>query len=187
MMDTRVRYLIDGRASRFTVQAFAGGFAAVMAHNPKFAIRDFTGETQFVPGTLEDASLRVTVKASSLDLLDEVGAKDRREIQRVAFEEVLNTDRFPEIVFGSSQITSNHLGENMYRVSVSGNLTLHGVTRGHAFAANVTVGGDTLRGNGEFTLKQTDYNIKLVSVAGGMVKVKDELKFSFDVVALKQG
>ena len=33
------------------------------------------------------------------------------------------------------------------------------------------------------SLKQTDYKIKLVSVAGGTLKLKDELKFSFDIAA----
>ena len=40
-----------------------------------------------------------------------------------------------------------------------------------------------MRAKGEFTLKQTDYGIKLVSVAGGALKIKDELKFTFDVLA----
>ena len=44
-----------------------------------------------------------------------------------------------------------------------------------------------LRASGEFTVRQTDYGIKPVSVAGGALKVKDELKFSFDIVARKQG
>jgi hypothetical protein len=43
-----------------------------------------------------------------------------------------------------------------------------------------------LRASSDFTLNQTDYNIKLVSVAGGTLKLKDELKFSFEIVARKQ-
>jgi hypothetical protein len=43
-----------------------------------------------------------------------------------------------------------------------------------------------LRASGEFALKQTDYGIKLVSVAGGALKLKDELKFSFEIVARRQ-
>ena len=46
--------------------------------------------------------------------------------------------------------------------------------------------GSMLRASGDFTLDQTDYNIKLVSVAGGALKLKDELKFSFEMVARKQ-
>ena len=45
---------------------------------------------------------------------------------------------------------------------------------------------DALHAFGELTLKQTDYRIKLVAVAGGVIKVKDKLKFSFDLVARKQ-
>jgi hypothetical protein len=44
-----------------------------------------------------------------------------------------------------------------------------------------------LKAVGNFTLLQSDFGIELVSVAGGSLKVKDELKFSFDVVARKQG
>ena len=46
--------------------------------------------------------------------------------------------------------------------------------------------GDILRANGEFTLRQTDYRIKLASVAGGALKLKDELKFTFDIVARRK-
>jgi hypothetical protein len=47
-----VCYVVDKRASQFTVQAFASGLAAVVAHSPKIAIRDWTGEARFTPGTL---------------------------------------------------------------------------------------------------------------------------------------
>jgi hypothetical protein len=40
-----------------------------------------------------------------------------------------------------------------------------------------------LRASGDFILKQSDYGIKPVIVAGGALKLKDELKFSFEMVA----
>jgi hypothetical protein len=43
--------------------------------------------------------------------------------------------------------------------------------------------GDTLRSQGEVTLRQTDYGIKPVSVAGGTLKLKDDVKVTFDVLA----
>ena len=46
--------------------------------------------------------------------------------------------------------------------------------------------GDSLRAFGNFSLLQTDYDLKLASVAGGALKVKDELKFSFDLVGRKK-
>jgi hypothetical protein len=35
---------------------FAAGIAAVVAHSPKFAIRDSVGKVEFVPGTMQKAS-----------------------------------------------------------------------------------------------------------------------------------
>jgi len=42
-MSDHVRYVMDAFLSQFTVYAFASGLAAVLAHNPKFAIRVFEG------------------------------------------------------------------------------------------------------------------------------------------------
>ena len=41
-MTAPVCYQIDTKLSQLTVHAFASGLAAVVAHNPKFAIRDFS-------------------------------------------------------------------------------------------------------------------------------------------------
>ena len=47
----------------------------------------------------------------------------------------------------------------------------------------VTFHEASLQAEGQFALRQTDYGIKPVTVAGGTIKVKDELKFSFNIVA----
>jgi hypothetical protein len=40
---------------------------------------------------------------------------------------------------------------------------------------------------GDFSVRQSDYEIKPVSAAGGAVKMKDEIKLSFDIIARKDG
>ena len=72
-------------------------------------------------------------------------------------------------------------------VMLHGKLTLHGVTRPQKVPARIAVTGDMLRAFGEFSLRQSDYNIKPVSAVGGGLKVKDEVKFTFDIVARKDG
>ena len=74
------------------------------------------------------------------------------------------------------------IGSSQYRVEITGPMTIHGVTNDQTISARVIVGNDRLRASGQFTLRQTDYSIELVSVAGGALKVKDELKVTFDVV-----
>lgn len=182
-----VHYRLVADESRFTVQAFAEGLFSAFGHDPVIAIRDFTGEVTFTPGTLSDASVRMTIKADSLAVSDDVKEKDRAEIERMMREDVLETAKYPEIVFESTSVTAQKLGEGRYRARVIGNLTLHGVTQKNLWIqAEVTMSVEKLRAQGEFPLKQTDYQIKPVSVAGGTMKVKNELKFSFDIVASKQ-
>lgn len=179
-------YRLDAGQSRFTVQAFAEGLFSSFGHNPVIAIRDFEGEAECAPDTLDAAKLRVKVKADSLAVADDIKEKDRHEIEQMMREQVLETGRFPEITFESTSITASRLSGGRYRVRVIGDLTLHGVTgRNIWIQAEVMPGEESLRAQGEFTLRQTDYQIKPVSVAGGTLKVKNELKFSFDIVAVK--
>jgi polyisoprenoid-binding protein YceI len=186
-MSAQICYQMDAKVSQFTVHAFASGLAAVVAHNPKFAIRDFSGDARFIPGTLGEAAIRVKIKSSSLELMDEVSEYDRREIARVTFDEVLEATRFPEIAYESTRITATQLGENLYAAAIMGNLALHGVTNRVDFTAQVVVGEDTLRGYGNFSIKQSEYGIVVASIAGGTLKMKDELKVAFFIVAKKQG
>ena len=180
------RYRLDAGQSRFTVQAFAEGLFSSFGHDPLIAIRDFEGEAECAPDTLEAAKLGVKVRADSLVVTGDVKEKDRIEIEQMMHEQVLETHRFPEIVFESTSITASRLSGGRFRVRIIGDLTLHGVTgRSLWIQAEVKTSEEGLSAQGEFTLRQTDYQIKPISVAGGTLKVKNELKFSFDIVARK--
>jgi polyisoprenoid-binding protein YceI len=180
-----VQYAIDRKASQFTVQAFASGLISAVAHSPKIAIRGYTIDVSFIPGTLADAKMKA-VQSSTLEVLDELRDADKRELHRVMYDEVLETKRYPEVVFESSSITGERLKENLNRVNVEGRLALHGVTNGQSFFSQVAFGVDTFRAYGEFSLLQSDYGIRIASIAGGTLKLQDELKFSFYVVGRKQ-
>jgi polyisoprenoid-binding protein YceI len=187
MSTAAVHYVMDARASRFMVQAFATGVLATMGHNPLISIHDFSGEVNFSSDTLEGNAFRISIKSSSLGVQNDISDKDRREIERLMNEQVLETVKYPEIVYNASSFTATKLGDTLYSAPLHGDLTLHGVTNSQPVTARVAVFGDMLRASGDFTLSQTDYGIKLVSVAGGALKLKNELKFSFEVVARKQG
>jgi polyisoprenoid-binding protein YceI len=179
-------YTIDGRASRFTVRAFASGMLSAMGHNPTIGIRDLAGGMDFDPEKLQAGSLALTIKASSLAVQDDISLKDRREMERLMNEQVLESSKFPEIRYEAAIISVGRVSEMLYAANLDGELTLHGVKWRQPITARVTLLGSMLRASGEFVLKQTDYGIKLVSVAGGALKVKDELKFSFEIVARRQ-
>src|ERR1700733_2799171 len=182
-----IRYKLDSSKSRFVVKAFATGLLSSLGHNPTIAIRTFTGEAQFSPGTLTGASLRVTAQADSMQVTDDVSDKDRREIERQIQEDVLETSRFPQITFETTESSVEKVFEGQYRAKLSGKLNLHGVTRDLTIIAQVKAGEDTMRANGEFSISQKDYGIKQVTALGGSIKLKDELKFSFDLVGHREG
>jgi polyisoprenoid-binding protein YceI len=180
------QYVIDNRASRFTVQAFATGLLAKMGHNPTIGIRDFSGDMKFNPDKLEASSFRLLIKTASMSVQDDISDKDRREIERLMTQEVLEIAKFPEVVYEASDISVTKMADALFSATVKGNLTMHGVTNSQTIPVRVASFGSMLRASGDFSLDQTDYNIKLVSVAGGALKLKNELKFSFEIVARKQ-
>jgi polyisoprenoid-binding protein YceI len=179
-------YRLDAGQSNFTVQAFAEGLLSTFGHNPVIAIRDFSGEVEFVRGTLERARVRMTIKADSLVVTGDVKEKDRREMEQQMRDDVLEISQYPEIVFESKSVTASRIREGRYRARVIGDLTLRGVTQSNLWIhAEVTFADERLRAQGEFSIRQTDFKIKPVTAVGGMLKVKNELKFKFDIVASK--
>jgi len=178
-----VRYKVDSAQSRFTVRAFAGGLLSAFAHDHTIAIRDIEGEASFTYGTVEPASLSITIKSDSLAVIDKIKDSDRVKIETTMRNEVLEVSKHPQISFKSNSVAATKTAEAQYRVRISGDLTLHGVTRPLTISAQLEFSDKMLRATGAFTLKQSSFEIKPVSVAGGTIKVKDELKFTFEIVA----
>lgn len=179
-------FVIDGRASRFVVQAFATGLLSAMGHNPVIGVRDLNGQFTFDAEEQRASGLKLAIRSSSLSVQNDVSEKDRREMEQLMNQAILETAKFPEITYEASDISIKNLGGALFSASLNGPLTLHGVARNVLIPARVVLLGDMLRASGDFTLRQSDFDIKPVSVAGGALKIKDELKFSFEIVARKQ-
>jgi polyisoprenoid-binding protein YceI len=160
---------------------------AGLGHNPKMIIRELKGNIQADPDSLQNASVEVEIPASSLMVDEEISAKDRQEIQKIMSDEVLEVSRYPVIQFRSKSISVEKVFEGRYRVKIAGDLSLHGMTRPHSFETQVLYSEDQLRAQGDFVIKQTDFGLKLVTAMAGALKVKDELKCSFDVVSYPDG
>jgi polyisoprenoid-binding protein YceI len=181
-----VRFAIDTTASRFTVQAFATGMLSAFGHNPTMGIRDYDGEIQFVPDTYEKALVRVTVRTGAMEVLDEMKSDDRKKLEQLMYGEVLDVQRFATAAYESKQITVQKLSDDLLVAHISGELSFHGAKQSLSFDARVTRMGTMLRISGEFPLRQSDYGIKPVSFAGGALRLKDEVKFNFELVARMQ-
>ena len=71
----------------------------------------------------------------------------------------------------------------MTAFTLNGDLTLRDATRLVSFPVAVTISKDRLRATGDAELKQTDFEIKPYSGKLGMIRIGDEVKISFAIVA----
>lgn len=181
-----MKFLIDKSTSRFTVQAFATGLLSSFGHNPAIEIRDYEGELRFVPETYEQAFVRILVKTTDLDVLDEMKRDDRKKLEQTMYELVLDVKQFPTAIYESKEIRVEKSGNGPIVAHVNGQLSFHGVTQNQSLDARVLDMRSMLRISGDFTLRQSSFGIKPVSFAGGALRLKDELTFKFELVARKQ-
>src|SRR5580658_9272964 len=131
------RFVIDTRSSRFTLRVFATGILSAMGHNPTIGIRDFIGEVIFDPENLKASAFKLSIKSSSLSVQDDISDKDRREMERLMNEQVLETNKFPQISYEASAISVTEMGDKLFSAKLDGTLTLHGVARNESIAARV--------------------------------------------------
>ena len=179
---TAARYKLDASRSRFMVRAFSGGLLWFKGHDHFIAVRDFTGEAQLTLGAITPASLQITARADSLvETRDLFTEQQKQIINRELREIVLETDKYPEITFKSTDVTGRLTGSE-FETKIGGDLTLHGATRRVVIPARVTLSGDTLRAQGEFTIDRSDFNVHATSALHGTIRVRNRLKFTFDIV-----
>src|SRR5947209_8018560 len=177
------RYRLDASRSQFMVRAFAGGLLFFKGHDHFVKVGDFTGEAELTPGALNPAALQLRVRADSLEETGSVFTPQQKQIINKELREiVLETAKYPEITFKSTDVTGNLTG-GQYEAKIGGDLTLHGVTRHIVIPATVMLSGNDLRARGGFTVNRGDYEVKATSAFHGLVRVRDKLKFTFDIVA----
>lgn len=162
---------IDTDNSTLRVHVFKSGLFSGLGDNHEV-------EAPIVEGTINETASRVkfVVAAQRMKVLDPHLSPDKRQQvqERMLGPEVLDATRFPQITFESTNVEPAQ-----DQLLVHGQLSLHGVTR----PVSASVRKQEGRYVGTCTLKQRDFGIRPISIAGGTVKVKDELKIEFDIRA----
>ena len=176
-------YTLDSSQSKFIARAFAGGLLWFKGKDHFVAVREFTGEAQITPGTITPASLEITAKAASMvETRDVFTEQEKQIINKELRDIVLEPEKYPDITFKSTNVTGKSLGGDRYELKIDGNLTLHGVTRRITIPTEVTLTGNDMRARGEFSIDRDDFGIKATSAFHGMVRVRNKIEFTFDIV-----
>jgi len=165
---------IDSNHSSLRIHVYKTGFFSAFGHNHEV-------EAPIESGVVTEGSgpsVELRVDARKMRVLDPEASEDtRKQIQKTMHDQVLDADHYSEIHFRSTGIEPK--GKDHWLVT--GNLDLHGQT--HPLAVEVTLQNGLYKGSA--TLKQTTFGITPVTVAGGTVKVKDEVKVEFEIALTK--
>ena len=182
---TTVRFRLDPARSKFIARALRGGLLWFKGHEHLVAAREFSGEAQITPGSIQPASLELTVRSDSMaETSDAFTDQQKQIINKELREIVLEPERYPEINFRSTGVTGK-IKNGQYEVRIDGDLTLHGVTRRIRIPAKVSLTGSTIRAVGEFSINRSDFKVKATSAFHGLIRVRDKVKFEFDIVGEK--
>lgn len=162
---------IDVTKSVLTVRVYKSGLFSAFAHDHEIRAAIQSGSFDEQKRTVE-----FKVKAADLKVLDPDGSDSERSQVQHTMEgpKVLDPEKFPEISFRSTLIE----GAGPGKWNVQGDLTLHGQT--HPVKVEVASENGHYRGTSRF--RQTEFGITPITIGGGSIKVKDEVRIEFDVV-----
>jgi len=94
-------------------------------------------------------------------------------------ENYVESDKFPKAKFKGRIIDLQSL-DNKNKVSIEGDLTIHGITKKISIESNIELDKDNLVLNGVFTILVADYEIKIPSVVKNNIAETIEIKFSLN-------
>jgi polyisoprenoid-binding protein YceI len=155
-----------------------------MGHRHTIRAQQFTGSVEWDSALPEAVRIDLVIDAKSLKVTDDdLDPGDVAKVQQDMETKVLEVEKYPEIHFLSNVATLRESSEGKWALDVSGSLLLHGVSQPVVVPLTVEMSGNVLHLQGETTLRQKDYEIEPVSVGLGTVKVKNEVKIQFNLVA----
>ncbi len=141
-------------------------------HNFETKVTQAGGDLVISDKKVQSFSVEIPVK----------GIKSNEKLMDTKTYEAFDADKNPRITFKSTDVNSLKVDGSDINVSVTGNMTIAGVTRKVTIiAAGKTVKPGVYEFKGSIPVKMTDYKMKPPTAMLGVMKVGDDIKLKFDV------
>jgi polyisoprenoid-binding protein YceI len=165
----------------FYIHTGTAGLFGAFAHEHLIEAKRVEGCAAIDLKDLTHSSIKLTFTTADIQVLDpKESVKDRAEVQETMRTEVLRVSEYPQVVFESTGIER---GSTAGALRIHGNLTIRGSTRPIIVPLTLVPAGDgSYRATGEYRFKQTTFGIKPIQLAGGTIKVKDEIRTEFELL-----
>jgi polyisoprenoid-binding protein YceI len=133
---------------------------------------EFSGEIALTGGTAEGASVNVTIDTAS------IFADDPQLTGHLKSPDFFDVKKFPEARFVLSNVTP--AGDEH---KLTGELTLHGVTRAISFPATIIVSGNKVNASAEFSINRMDFGIEYPGQADDLIRPEVVIRLTISAEA----
>jgi polyisoprenoid-binding protein YceI len=177
--------VIDPGQTTITLLVGRAGVFAFAGHDHEVVVPAMKGQITLDRPNVSRSTVSVTFDATALKVTGKgEPPEDVPEVQRVMLsDQVLDVQRHPTIAFQSRQVSVVKQSANQMTLRLTGDLTLHGVTRPLDVPVTVQLAADGLRANGRATVRQSQFGIRPVTAGAGTVRVKDDVEVVLSVTA----
>ncbi|HYK22894.1 MAG TPA: YceI family protein [Pyrinomonadaceae bacterium] len=165
---------VTGEAARVSPQAVQGQKYAITAQNSKIeflgskvtgsehgSFGDFSGQIDY-PGNPEASRVSIDIKMDSV-VTDSSGLD--KHLKTADFFDV---EKFPQATFVSTSIKPG--GDKGATHTVTGNLTMHGVTKSISFPATISVTPDAAMVESSFSINRKEFGINYPGARDNLIR-----------------
>jgi polyisoprenoid-binding protein YceI len=143
------------------------------SHNGSF--KKFSGAIDYA-GQTEKSRVSITIDMTSV----ETDTPDLTKHLKTA--DFFDVEKYPQAKFDSTEIKPG--GEKGATHTITGNLTLHGLTKSITFPATITVSPGVITVQGNFAINRKDFGINFAGATDNLIR--DDVVLKLDVRATKQ-
>ena len=145
------------------------------SHNGSF--ERFNGEIHYANNDPAQSHVTITIDTTS------VKADDPKLTEHLKSPDFFDVAKFPEAKFESVSIKPG--GEKGATHTVTGNLTMHGVTKSITFPATISVTPDAATVDANFAINRKDFGINYAGATDNLIR--DEVVMKLTIRANKAG
>lgn len=201
---TGVVYTVSERESSVRVHVGKSGAFSFAGHRHEIAA-PVTGTITADPANVGSSSVELVFSTPRFRVLpDNEPAGDPPKVEEVMRgPRVLDVARFAEVRFRSRRVAGSAAGgatgssaggatgtstaaARRYELQVTGDLTIHGVTREVVVPMSAVLEGETLKASGRSTIRHDQFALTPVTAGGGAVRVSNEIEIDFAIVASRR-
>ena len=176
-------YRVDPESSLLVIEVHRGGSLARLGHDHVIASHDLHGLIAPQAGrgdlyfaidrlVIDEPELRAEAKLEGSPSEEDIAGTRRNMLNGVQAEQ-----------YPYALVSVNSLGRNGSDTRLSVAITLHGITRTQEVAVVVEIGAEAVAVRGSFSLDQTEFGLKPLSILGGAITVEDRFDLRFRIRA----